>query len=538
MPISNKVAIVPEVSASEFGIVSASDNQVVYCGDLSAASTWEPSGESVKQANFSAFNTPGAYKLIVPGLSQSVSFDIDTAVFDEAHKAALKAYYFNRASTALEQQYAGKWQRALGHPDDNVLVHDSAASNTRPTGTSIYAPKGWYDAGDYNKYIVNSGISTYTLLAAYEQFSSIYDNMSVNIPESSNAVPDILDEVMWNLEWMEKMQDDDGGVYHKLTTKNFSGVVMPEQATAQRYVVTKTTSAALNFAAVMSVASRVLEDFSAQFPNKSSEYKAAAEAAWAWAKANPSVLYVQPGDIKTGAYDDSNVNDEFSWAAAELFLLTGKSEYLNEFKSIESNKWTPSWQNVGMLAYLSLYDHGQGKLSAEDYQTVVDVLAGSAEYSLEAQQESAYGVSMKVYPDYSDFAWGSNGGALNQAIVLIYGYKIKGEQKYLDAALGNLDYILGRNAVDISFVTGLGDRSAMHPHHRPSEADSVAEPVPGFVVGGPNRGQEDAGSCSYPSSKDALSYVDDWCSYASNEVTINWNAPLVYMMGAIRAYSQ
>src|SRR5690606_4601775 len=140
------------------------------------------------------------------------------------------------------------------HPDTEVEVHASAASADRPAGTVISAPRGWYDAGDYNKYIVNSGISTWTLLAALEHFPTFWRQRDVNIPESGDAVPDLLDEARWNLLWMLDMQDPaDGGVYHKLTTLRFGGMEMPERDTARRYVVQKTTAATLDFAAVMAM---------------------------------------------------------------------------------------------------------------------------------------------------------------------------------------------------------------------------------------------------------------------------------------------
>ncbi|NEL80129.1 MAG: cellulase, partial [Xanthomonas perforans] len=138
----------------------------------------------------------------------------------------------------------GPYARAAGHPDTQVRIHPSAASATRPADSVISAPKGWYDAGDYNKYIVNSGISTYTLLAAYEQYPALFKAQALTIPDDAPGVPGILQETWWNLEWMLAMQDPaDGGVYHKLTDKQFDGLVMPAQATQQRYVVMKATAA-------------------------------------------------------------------------------------------------------------------------------------------------------------------------------------------------------------------------------------------------------------------------------------------------------
>src|SRR5690606_29812505 len=130
----------------------------VLTGKLGAAATWAPAQESVKLADFSALTAPGEYRVRVTGLPDSPVFRIGSDVYQALNKAAVKAFYFNRASSELLSEHAGVYARPAGHPDDKVLVHASAADATRPEGTIISGPKGWYDAGDYNKYIVNSGI--------------------------------------------------------------------------------------------------------------------------------------------------------------------------------------------------------------------------------------------------------------------------------------------------------------------------------------------------------------------------------------------
>ena len=132
----------------------------------------------------------------------------------------------------------------------------------RPAGTIISTPYGWYDAGDYNKYIVNSGISTFTLLSAYETYPSYFDTLELNIPESGNGIPDILDEALWNIRWMMTMQDTtDGGVYNKTTEASFSSFVMPAQVTTTRYVAAKGTAATLDFAAIMAMTARIYKNY-------------------------------------------------------------------------------------------------------------------------------------------------------------------------------------------------------------------------------------------------------------------------------------
>lgn len=534
LPESAKWAVVPAVAATSFKVINRATGAEVFSGNLGAATTWDAAEESVKLADFSSVKTLGDYLLRVEGVNDSYPFTIANDAYGALTAASIKAFYFNRNSAELLPVHAGVFARPLGHPDTNVLVHPSAASAARPAGTVISAPKGWYDAGDYNKYIVNSGIATYALLAAYEHFPAVFNGQNLNIPESGDAIPDLLNETLWNLEWMLDMQDpNDGGVYHKLTNKNFDGTVMPHQATSERYVVQKTTAAALDFAAVMATASRVLAQYENQLPGMSAKMAAAAESAWVWAIANPAVIYQQPADIKTGQYGDNNLADEFAWAAAELYITTKKDAYYTAMKPNETFATVPAWGDVRSLGWISLAHHRDNLTAIADKQLITSRIDGLAANLQTVWAASAYRVTMQK----NDFVWGSNSVALGQAMMLVQGYRLNGKREYLDAAQSMLDYVLGRNATDMSFVTGYGDKATLHPHHRPSEADGIAEPIPGFIAGGPQPGQQDQEDCnvSYPSKITAKSYLDNYCSYASNEIAINWNAPLVYVAAAIQA---
>jgi len=536
-PEGEKIAVIPGDVSGSFYVISVGPQDIVYTGELGPTQTWPYSEETVTIADFSEFDLPGTYVVSHPAVGESYPFEIRDYVYSNLTRGALRAYYYNRASMELEPQYAGQWARPKGHPDDQVRVHPSAATEDRPVNTIISAPKGWYDAGDYNKYIVNSGISTYTLMAAYEHFSEYYENLPLNIPETGNHRPDILNEIRWNLEWMLEMQDPyDGGVYHKLTTANFSGTVMPHQATATRYVVKKSTAATLNFAAVMAVAARVYEPFDSEF---ASECLEAAEYAWEWAVDNPNIYYNQSQmnqqynpNINTGEYGDSNLDDEHEWAAAELYITTQNDDYWNarDFSSI-SDFNIPSWQNVRALAFVSLLHHRNDLTDAANISHIENVLLTRADDLIDEYESSAYRISMGHVA--WEFLWGSNSMALNHSLILLQAYRLTDDETYLNAAQSNLDYVLGRNATGYSFVTGFGSHTPMDPHHRQSAADDNDDPVPGFVVGGPHAGQQD--NCNYPSNLPALSYLDDWCSYSTNEVAINWNAPLVYVSGALES---
>lgn len=538
LPQSEKLAVIPAGAASTFEVVDASSGKSAYRGTLGAPALWEPSLETVRVADFSALTKPGRYRIEVAGAEPSAPFAIGLDVYRSVGAAALKAYYFNRAGTALLEKHAGKYARAAGHADDKVLVHASAASSARPEGSIISSPKGWYDAGDYNKYIASSGISTYTLLAAYEHFPAHFAKLNLNIPESDNALPDILDEALWNLEWMLTMQDPaDGGVYHKLTNKRFDAIVMPSDATREpRYVVRKSTAAALDFAATMAAASRVLKPWDKQVPGMSARMLAAAQAAWNWAEANSAQHFTNPADVATGEYGDPKVADERAWAAAELYISSGKDSYYLAMKPEAVSATVPEWNDVRGLAWMSLAQHRAGLTPLADQKLIAGRIDALAARLAREWKSSAYRVAMQE----PDFVWGSNAVVLNQAMMLLQAYRMNGNGDYLKAAQSAFDYVLGRNATGYSFVTGFGARPSRHPHHRPSQADRLAEPVPGFLTGGPQAGQQDKDECPapYPTRVAATSYLDHVCSYASNEVAINWNAPLVYVSAALQELSR
>ncbi len=538
-PNAPKEAVVVEAEAGPFYVLRVTSGDTVYTGTLGEAQTWQDAGERVRVASFTAVDTQGRFVLDVPGVGQSYPFTVNPAVHRAVAAAALKGYYFQRMSASLNPRQAGAWARSLGHPDDAVLVHASAASAERPEGTLISAPRGWYDAGDFNKYIVNSGITTYTLLALYEHYPTFMQALNTGILESRDDVPDLLNETFWNLSWMLAMQDpNDGGVYHKLTHANFQGVIMPHQATAPRYVVQKSTAAALNFAAVMAQAARIYADFPTAFPGLADSMRTAALDAWGWARQNRNVTYNQNAlnqqydpDINTGGYDVPGYADEFAWAAAELFLTTRADSFLTIASPLNTSPDVPSWGGVRTLGWYSLLHHRKQAAAVADTASMKRRFLAFADQLAASRTQAPYRIVMGRRTN--DFVWGSNAVAANQAMALMQAYRISADTTYLWAALSNLDYILGRNATGFSFVTGYGAHTPMHPHHRQSEADAVDAPVPGLLAGGPNPNQQDR--CTYPSDLPARSYVDDWCSYASNEIAINWNAPLVYLAAAIEA---
>ena len=215
-PNAPKVAVVTaKAPGDHFYITSDNLRDTFFAGKLSGEKQSSNSSTKTRIADFSAFSTKGTFVVLVPGIGHSYIFQIDNKVFHKAAVASLKGFYYQRASMPLEEKYAGKWHRPAGQPDTVVHIHPSAATASRPEGTIISSPGGWYDAGDYNKYIVNSGITMGTLLSAYEDFPDYFKSINSNIPESADDIPDILNEIIYNLRWMLNMQDPhDGGVYN------------------------------------------------------------------------------------------------------------------------------------------------------------------------------------------------------------------------------------------------------------------------------------------------------------------------------------
>ena len=549
-PLAPKCAIVTGFTVRDvFFIVSigsnaaswALRNDTVFVGRLGPVIASANSSLSTRLADFSSVRRPGLYRVVVPGFPNSAVFSIGPAVLTPVTAAALKGYYYQRSAMALAPAYAGKWSRPAGHPDDQVFVHASAADARRPEGTVISAAGGWYDAGDYNKYVVNSGITMGTLFDAYEDFPGYFDTLHTNIPVLK-GVPDLLNEGLYNLRWMLQMQDPaDGGVYHKCTNAVFDGMVMPGVTQARRYVVQKGTAATLDFAAVTAAAARIFGKYSAQLPGLADSCRRAAVAAWQWAQRYPDSVYdqnvlnkVYKPAITTGAYGDSHFDDERFWAAAELIITTGDGQY-QPFVVAQLGKplTLPSWSNVAMMGDYSLLRHAAeapaGMRAALD--TLRTSLLRMADGYVQRQSGTAFHTVMGE--SKTDFIWGSNSVAANEGMLLINAWLQQHNLAYLDAALGNLDYLLGRNATGYCFVTGLGSHSPLHPHHRPSIADGIVPPVPGLMAGGPNPGRQDHQTYTYLEPE--TSYLDQDQAYASNEIAINWNAPLVYLSGAVEA---
>ncbi len=187
------------------------------------------------------------------------------------------------------------------------------------------------------------------------------------------------------------------------------------------------------------------------------------------------------------------------------------------------------WGDVALLGSLSL-SLSQNRLTADEQTMIQQQIDSIAAYFAAVTSQEGYRVAMPP----SGYPWGSNSNVLNNGLVMAYAYRFTGEQKYLDAVVQTTDYVLGRNGLNFSFVSGYGTYAMQHPHHRfwADEPSQGFPPVPpGVLSGGPNSQPADPAAqapeiASRPPSK---RYIDDIQSYSTNEVAINWNAPLAWV---------
>jgi endoglucanase len=527
---SSKLAMVVSSLAKEFSVRRAANDSVAFRGKLLEPVTDADSGDLIQIADFTRLEKPGTYYLEVPGAGRSWNFSIGPDVFARAFYLAMRSYYGQRCGTAVDlgPDFPG-YKHAACH------LEGAYHSSSGKTGPHVSA-KGWHDAGDYGRYVVNSGITTGTLLWTWEIYSNRLKQVKLNIPESGNGTPDILNEIRWNLDWMLSMQDEDGGVWHKQTSEHFCDFIMPEKDTLISYVVGtgkepyKSSCATGDFAAVTAIAARVYRPFDAAYADRCLR---AARQAFAWLEKNPDVIFSNPPGVSTGDYGDSSCADEQLWAASELSRTTGEEPYERYFldhfgklrRTLKPNG-PPDWGNVAPMA-LWTYALGHGRNSAAVAAITQDSVTAAQQIADRAARHP-YRISLTP----ADYIWGSNGVAANYSLQLLVANALRPNPRFVETALDNLHYLLGRNTFSLSWVTQVGENPFHHPHHRPSAGLGLPEPWPGLLSGGPNRGRQDAAMQKLPNGPPAKMYLDEQGSYASNEIAINWNAPLVFVLAA------
>jgi endoglucanase len=592
----------------------------VLSGTTGEAKADADSGNTVAIADFSELRTAGTYTLECNG-NTSYEFEVlegNGGVYQELTKDALNYFFLNRGNQYTSAEYiSGGYADSTVLDKNNKVIYNSAEEHTEaltitgtkvretdtativnewrddykfdgsdlPSGQEIDVTGGWYDAGDYGKYVVNGGISVWTLQNIYERAmaNGTTDKWAdgnsdiMYIPESGNGIPDILDEAAVELDWfVECMQRDDGMVYHKTHDYKWTALatlpsqdVGPDGKTQLKRIVKPVTYAAtLNLAATGAQGYRVWKDIDA---TKAQKYLEAAEKAYDAAKklyssgatTDPSTgasLYA-PLDqsVGGGPYGDTDVSDDFYWAACELFAATGDSKYETDLKgysdalkvvtSLDGGENSGSfssfnWGCTASLGTLSLALNTEGTVSDADVLTAKQSIVAAAQTYVNKEDEQGYGLpyAQATYDpgdgsSLTGYEWGSNSFVVNNAIVMAYAYDYTGDGDYVDGVTSAMDYILGRNPMENSYVTGYGDHYTKYVHHRYwsylLDPEFPLAPA-GVLAGGPNSGMQDpyikGAGYKVGTLAPQKCYLDHIEAWSANECTINWNSPLAWVV--------
>ena len=544
-------------SRVKWRLLSASGEQVA--SGFSKPQGYNPSsGLEVHTIDFSGVRTPGDGYHLVAGDDTSPPFSISATAYDALRIDALGYFYKVRSGIEIKDALAGKgYGRPAGHlgkapnrGDTSVGCVDTRTARkvygeAWSCGYKLNVAGGWYDAGDFGKYVVNGGIAVAQLLGVYEralhqtQGSSpaLADGLAL-IPEAGNGIPDILDEARWELDFLMSMVVPEGEAlagmaHHKVHGNRWTvGPILPHRDRELRVLHRPSTAATLNLAAAAAQAARLFARYDGAYSEK---LLATAVRAYRAAEANPALhAPYTDGSFGGGDYQDDDVSDEFYWAASELYLSTGDEEWLDRAKA--SPYWSgaafpPSgfnWRSVAGLARLQLASV-PSKLPKRDLKTVQLSVRDAAEAYLADQRQEPFGLMYRP----ERFGWGSNHSVIQNMIVVATAYDITGDKRFLQAVRESMDYIFGRNALGISYVTGYGTTYAQRQYSNmfAASTDPSYPAVPkGALAGGPNSGlADDYAIRKLEGCAPQACYVDDARSYSTNEIAINWNAPLTWI---------
>ncbi|MFK0115549.1 glycoside hydrolase family 9 protein [Streptomyces sp. NPDC090994] len=516
---------------------------VVARGRTVPRGTDASSGQNVHTIDFGRYGKRGTGLTLVADGETSRPFDIGTAAYERLRADAAKFYYTQRSGLAIRDDLRPGYARPAGHA--GVAPNQGDTDVPCQPGVCDYrldVSGGWYDAGDHGKYVVNGGISVWELLSTYERAlhtrgAERFRDGTLAIPESGNKVPDLLDEVRWELDFLLRMQVPEGQplagmAHHKVHDEQWTGLpLLPSDDPQKRELHPPTTAATLNLAATAAQAARLYAPHDRAFAARALK---AARTAWAAALAHPEVYADENDGVGGGAYPDRDVRDEFYWAAAELYLTTGEKDFRDHVLASPvhtADVFGPlgfDWARTAAAARLDLATV-PSRLPGRD-AVRRSVVQGADRY-LATLDAHPYG--MPYAPENNVYDWGSSHQVLNNAVVLATAHDLTGAAKYRDGALQSMDYILGRNALNISYVTGYGEVSAHHQHSRwyARQLDpALPDPPAGTLSGGPNSSiQDPLAQAKLQGCVGQFCYIDDIQSWSTNETTINWNAALARM---------
>lgn len=492
---------------------SATDNSLI----VSAAPTaWNggavesDSGDSGWWFDFSSVTTPGSYYVLDPTNDvRSAIFPIGQTVYKNILKAAVRMYFYQRAGFAKAQPYADKcWVDAAAYvgPNQDTEAHDIADPTNAAKVKDVSG--GWFDAGDTNKYITNAVIAVHQLLTAYQENPSVFTD-DFNIPESGNGIPDLLDEVKWETDWIKRMQNSDGSLGLKVGDIVIDNPSPPSTDTNPRYYIASCTSSTIAGASMMAHASYVYNTV-AGLKTEAATLKTLAISAWNNYQSIPTKQTTcDDGQIRVAGSDWplQTQEQEAVVAAVYLFAITGDTTYSNYVSA--NYKILRPYNDVGWIRYQP--QQGQAllfytTLPNADPTLKASILAAKLSDVQSAGAKNDYGFSATadLYRNtLSDYIWGSNEVRANlgntNTEVSVYNIPVASTTTYQTRALDTLHYFHGVNPFGMvylsnMYIDGYGATNSVNEIFHAwflsgifSDAKtSACGPAPGYLPGGPN----------------------------------------------------
>ena len=520
--------VISKVEGDEsFDVIDSATGKSVFTGSFGDFAYAEGLAARAKTGDFSEVTTPGTYFIRTNTGEETYPFEIGTGIFNDIKKETVLMFYRQRCGCPVDAAIAGS---GFEHPECHVS--DAVVYGSDETKE---VNGGWHDAGDYGRYVVAGATAIKQLFMCYTDNN--YDADDLGIPESGNGVPDILDEAKYELDWMLKMQDPaTGGVYHKVTCLAFPDTIGPEKEVDTLYLSPISTTATGDFAAVMAEASILYKDIDPEFAKTAFD---AAVKAWDYVKdLDDHMGFVNPDDITTGEYPDHATMDEQFFAAAELKIAGYNDPSIDDrinkglglVEKVNPVTIALGWASLGAYPTYDIYradDAVLGENAATWKKAAKDLILKKADEHLEIAKTDKYAMSNE-----KNYDWGSNSTIASVGMLYDMAYTITKNEEYKVYAAKQLDYILGANPLGYCFVTGFGSFAPKNPHHRPSQV--AGKCPPGMLAGGANKNVNDPYAAAVLDPlKPAMCYVDNVQSYATNEIAIYWNSPLVYLLSTM-----
>jgi endoglucanase len=489
----------------------AADHTLVYTAAITSwhsGDTYDQSGDKAWWFDFSSVTTPGSYYVYDPtNNKRSFTFDIRDDAYTSVLKQAVRMFFYQRSGFSKTTTYAYDWDDEASHLGPTQDLDCRLATNP-VSGTSKQLQGGWFDAGDYNKYVNFAYEPIHDLCLAYIERPDIWTD-DYNIPESGNGIPDLLDEVKWELDWLLRMQESNGSVLMKVSVPDWSAASPPSADTApRRYgpAQASATRTAASMFAVSAIAYNVCGIPSMQLYADTLEQ--AAVDAWNWLVANPGYSNYN----NAGFYSANPEMNEYQQLSAQvgaavlLFALTGQTTYrtylddhYDEMHPIQWGFWY-AWESIiqDLLLYYSVLPNGTTSVKNAIRSSFSNSMNNSSHLLPAISNTSC---AYRAFINNGDNVWGSNRprGHTGSMFYNVIEYDINANtQLYRNAAAGYLNFLHGVNPISMVMLTNMNDfgaeKSANEMYHSwfadgtdyDNANTSLYGPAPGYQPGGFN----------------------------------------------------